>query len=160
MKQLGELKVSDYMTFQSIVVDDTAKLTDAIRMMDDNQISVIPVVDNQDELVGILSNSDLIGMMHEIQADLGAMNHVNEATREFLLQMLIEQGDDKRVADVMTTPVETIGGQVNLVVAAQKLNDRAYHHLPVIGTKGESVGIISTSDFVRAIAENGAIATG
>jgi CBS domain-containing protein len=160
MKQLGELKVNDYMTKQTIVVDDTAKLTDAIRMMDDNQISVVPVVDDQGDLVGILSNRDLTGMLHEIQADLGALNHVNDETRDFLTQLLAEQGDNTRVLDVMTAPVETVIEGVNLVVAAQKLNERTYHHLPVVDSTGQSVGIISTSDFVRAIAEHGAIAAG
>ena len=160
MKPLGELKVKDYMTRQTIVVDDTAKLTDAIRAMDDKHISVIPIVDNQTELVGILSNSDLIEMMHEIQSDLGALTQVNESTREFLLQMLMEQGNDTRVSDVMTSPVETVSEEANLVVAAQKLNERKFHHLPVVNSSGSSVGIISTSDFVRAIAENGAIAAG
>lgn len=158
MKQLGELTVADYMTEQTIVVDDTAKLTDAIRLMDDNLLSAVPVVDSQQKLVGILSNSDVIQIMHEIQADLGALSMVNAATREFLLKLLIEQGDNTCVLDVMTSPVETIEPQTNLVVAARKLTDFAYHHLPVVEA-GRAVGIIATSDMVRAIAELGGIST-
>ena len=100
MKQLGELKVKDYMTNQTIVVNDTAQLAEAIRMMDHNRLSVVPVINSQSEMVGILSDSDLIQMMHEIQADLGALNEVNVSTREFLIQMLMEQGDNTRVLDV------------------------------------------------------------
>lgn len=160
MKQLGETTVREYMTQQAIVVDDTARLTDAIRMMDDNQLSVIPVVDEQETLVGILSNSDLIGIMHEIQSDLVALNHVRDKTRDFLIRILMEQGDNTQVKDVMTSPVETISADDNLVVAAQKLNAKQYHHLPVICPDCNVIGIISTLDFVRAIAENGALATG
>ena len=160
MKQLGETTVREYMTEQATVVDDTARLTVAIRTMNDQRLSVMPVVDEQGELVGILSNSDLMSMMHEIQSDLGALNQVNDKTRDFLIQLLMEQGDHTLVRDVMTAPVETIHADANLVVAARVLNDMRYHHLPVVCSDNKTIGIISTSDFVRAIAENGALATG
>ena len=90
MKQLGEICVREYMTEQATVVDDTARLTDAIRLMDSKKLSVLPVVDEQGRLVGILSNSDLIEITHEIQSDLGALRHVNEKTRDFLIKILME----------------------------------------------------------------------
>lgn len=160
MKQLGEIKVREYMTEQAIVVDNTSLLTSAIRLMDTEQISVLPVVDQQNELIGIISNSDLLEMMHEIQADLGALHHVNEKTREFLIQLLMEQGDNTRVEDVMTSPVATLAPDTNLVVAAQMLNEEGVHHLPVVEHGGKSIGILSASDCVRAIAEKGALMAG
>ena len=159
MKQLGEISVRDYMTEQAIVVDDTARLTDAIRLMDDHRLSVVPVVDEQGALVGILSSSDLIEMIHEIQSDISALNYVTDKTRDFLVQMLMEQGNNTKVSDVMTSPVETINENVNLVIAAQILQSKTYHHLPVLSLENKAIGIISTSDFVRAIADNGALAT-
>lgn len=160
MKNIGELKVQDYMSHQTIVVDDTARLTDAISIMTQNRISVIPVVDNQGQLVGILSNSDLIQMTHEIQSDLNALHHVNEKTQDFLIRMLMDQGDNTKVQDIMTSPVETICPQTNLVVAARKLTEKKYHHLPVVTESGENVGILATTDLVRAIADTGALAAG
>lgn len=160
MKQLGEIKVREYMTEQAIVIDDTARLTDAIRLMDVEKISVVPVVDEQGKLTGILSNRDLIELTYEIQSDLGAIHYVNEKTRDFLIQLLMDQGDNARVADVMTSPVSTISPETNLVVAAQLLNSCGFHHLPVVEESGTSIGILSTSDFVRAIAEKGALMAG
>lgn len=160
MKQLGETTVRNYMTEQAIVIDDTARLTDAIRIMDDRRLSVLPVVDEQGQLVGILTTTDLIGKVHDIQADLGALQHVNEKTREFLIKVLMDQGDNVRVLDVMTSPVKAINADANLVLAAQKLVDQNIHHLPVVEQNGAAIGIISTTDFVRAIAEYGALAAG
>lgn len=160
MKQLGEITVRDYMTEEPIVVDDTARLTSAIRLMDQKDLSVVPVVDEQGDLVGVLSNSDLIGMMHDIQGDLSAMQHVNMKTREFLLQMLTDQGDNRRVRDVMTSPVETIKADANLVLAAKHLDESQLHHLPVVDSNGQAIGILAASDLVRAIADNGALAAG
>ncbi len=160
MKQIGELTARDYMTELVIVVGDKSKLTEAIRIMDRNQLSAVPVVDDDENLVGILSNRDLIGMIGEVQSDLNALHHVNEKTREFFIQMLMDHGDSVRVLDVMTSPVETVHPEANLVVAARKLTNREFHHLPVVGEDKKPIGILSASDFVRAIAEHGAIAAG
>ena len=160
MKQLGELKVADYMTEQAIVIADTKKLTSAIGLMDGSRFSALPVVDEQNQVIGLLSSSDLIGLTHELQSDIGSLHMVNQSTREFLIHMLMEQGDCTIVRDVMTQPVETIKATANLVVAAKILTERQFHHLPVVDELDKPVGIISTADFVRAIADYGALLAG
>lgn len=160
MRQLGETSVGNYMKESAIVVDNTARLTDAIRLMDDSQVSALPVVDQQGRVVGILASSDLIEMVHEIQADLGSLSFVNEKTRDFILKILIDQGDTTRVMDVMTAPVETVSPDCNLVVAAGRLNELGVHQLPVTDSEGCCVGVFSSSDLVRAVAEKGALAAG
>ena len=43
MKQLGELRVADYMANQAFVVDDSQRLTYALRIMDEQNLTVLPV---------------------------------------------------------------------------------------------------------------------
>lgn len=156
MKKLGELTVAEYMTRNVIAVDDTARLTSAIRLMIDERLTVLPVVDSQSAVIGMLSSSDLVEMMHEVQSDLSTLHYVSDKSREFLIQMLVEQGDNTLVSDVMTSPVETIPETVNLVMAARILNEKHYHQLAIVTEAGQPVGILTTSDFVRAVAELGA----
>ena len=160
MKQLGELLVNDYMTHQAICVEDTDRLTQAIRTMDDNELSVLPVVNDKGNLVGILSASDLIEITHEIQADISALTYVTDKTREFLIQLLMDQGDTTLVRDVMTSGVETTTTSTNLVLAAKLLVNRNYHHLPVVDDSGKPIGVLATSDFVRAVSDYGALLAG
>ena len=160
MKQLGELKVSDYMSIQATAINDTARLTDAIRIMDAERFSLLPVVDAQEKLIGVLSVSDLIETVREVQADLAALPHVNEQTQNFLIRLLIDQGDNTRVKDVMTSPAKVVFESMNMVVAAKKLKNENLHHLPVVNEAGKPIGVISSTDFVRAFADYGAILAG
>lgn len=160
MKNLGELKVSEIMTCQAICIKATDRLTEAIQIMDDEGLSVLPVINHQRRLVGILSTSDLVEITHELQSDITSMSQMRDTTRRFLIKLLIEQGDKTLVRDVMTSPVETISPSSNLVVAARKIADRIYHHLPVVDESGTPVGMLSTKDFVRAIADYGALLAG
>lgn len=153
MKQFGELKVRDYMVEQVTVVDDTERLSHAVGIMDRERLSVLPVVDNQGSVVGILSVTDLLELTHELQSDLSSLPMVSQVTRDYLIRMLLEQGDGTYVRDVMTAPVETIEPDANFLLAARKLAERQYHHLPVVDDQGNLVGILAASDFVRALAD-------
>lgn len=148
------------MTGQVITVDDTDRLSDAIRIMDENGLSAVPVVDNQNTVVGLLSTSDLLNKFYQVQTDLNALAHFSDQTRELFIQMLIDSGDSRCVKDVMRSPVTTTTQTTNVVVAARMLHENRYHHLPVLGEDGEPVGLLSTSDYVRAIAEHGATMAG
>lgn len=160
MNQLGERKVVDFMTEDVKVVEDNAKLSDAIRILDKNQLSATPVVDSQNVVVGLLSTSDLLEIFHETQCDLNALHCVTDMTRDFLIQLLTDAGDNTRVCDVMRSPVETVSPSTNLIVAAQRLVKKRYHHMPVVDEDGQPIGMISTFDFVRAVAEHGAAMSG
>ena len=81
-------------------------------------------------------------------------------TQQILIDLLVEQGDDTYVRDIMTRPVETAMPESNLVVAARKLDDWKYHHLPVVDEEQNPVGMLSSSDFVRAVAEYGRLLAG
>ena len=159
-KQLGELKVEDCMAEQAIVIDESAKLTDAIRVMESEALSLLPVVQGEMQLVGVLSATDLLKITREMQADLSTLDSVNERTREFLLTMLIDQGDTTLVKDVMTSPAVWVHKNVNMVVAARMLIDNECHHLPVVDEEETPIGVISSSDFVQAFAEHGATLAG
>jgi CBS domain-containing membrane protein len=160
MKQLGEITVADYMTRGVSATSEETRLTEAIRQMDSQRISVLPVIGSEGTVVGILSTTDLIEIIHEVQADLSALNCVTGRTRDFLIQLLVEQGDDTLVRDVMTSPVDLVHETENLVVSARRIVENGYRHLPVVDAEGVPIGMLSTSDFVRAFADHGKLLAG
>jgi CBS domain-containing protein len=148
------------MTPQAVVVNGDDSLSEAIQTMEDRRINALPVVNVQGEIVGILTATDLLGITHEIQSDISSFSNASSSTRNFFLRMITVQGKSTLVADVMTSPVETVSRNDNLVVAARKLVERKFHHLPVTDKSGRVVGILSTTDFVRVVAEHGALLAG
>lgn len=160
MKRMGELSAQEIMTCSPICVSETAKLSEAIRELDEHDISALPVVDGGNRVVGILSLFDVIEVTREIQGDLSALAKVGDETRDFLIRLLSEQGENTLVQDVMTKPVETIRPETNAVIAARKMIEGGFRHLPVVDHRGHPLGIISTTDFVKAFADQGALLAG
>ncbi|MFC7154644.1 cyclic nucleotide-binding/CBS domain-containing protein [Halomarina halobia] len=61
--------------------------------------------------------------------------------------------DRCRVADVMTTPVESVTTDLRLGEAAAMMTTYGFNHLPVRDSDGDYVGIVSSTDIKERLAE-------
>lgn len=128
--------IDSVMSTDLITVQPGASLADARSLMQANHIHHLPVVENKDELVGLLTLTDVLRAQDSV---------------------LREQGDrikaaDIVVGDVMVTNVATVSRDASLRQAALFIEKHGIGCLPVI-KKGSLVGIITDSDFV-AVAIN------
>ncbi len=159
-RKLGELAARDLMTADVITVGVKDRMIDAIRKLDDFGVSALPVIDDEQRVAGIVSLFDILDVSREMHSDLSALSLVTAETRKFMIKLLAEQEDTTRVEDVMTTPVTTIHEDTNIVVAARQMVHDGYRHLPVIDDNERVVGMVSATDFVRVVAEQGALIAG
>ena len=77
-------------------------------------------------------------------------------TERDLLRVIGEGRDPKVVSlkDVMTRDVVTIDSNTTLKEAAEIMFDKWFRHLPVMGTDGAIVGILSLRDLLTLVAES------
>lgn len=160
MKKIGELTARDLMTPEVITAFQGDRIIDAIRKLDDFAVSALPVIDEEQRVVGIVSLFDILDVTREVHADLSALSLVTAETRKFMIKLLVEQEDNTKIEDVMTTPVTTIHENTNIVVAARQMVHDGYRHLPVVDDDERVVGMVSSTDFVRVVAEQGALVCG
>jgi CBS domain-containing protein len=116
-------------------VPPEAVVNDAVRTMAESHVSGLPVVDGRGRLVGVISTTDILGSEEEIE---------DPAARETLFEGTF-------VRDLMTPVPVTIGPDASVKEAAQALLYADVHRLFVVD--GDRViGVISTTDIVRAVA--------
>lgn len=144
---MDKLRVSDLMTPQPVTVSPRDTVLTAIELMRDSRIRHVPVVEDDGELVGILSDRDL--------ASAPAVIVRRRPAEETL------QGDDEEiesreavralpVEDVYIRDPETIDEDADLSEAARILLENKFGCLPVM-RGNELVGIVTESDFVRFV---------
>ena len=119
------------MTTDLITIQPTATLADARALMKEHRIRHLPVVGENHELVGLLSQSDVLAATDSILRDMENRIHAS----------------DVRVSDVMVTRIATVDEHASLRQAALFLETRRIGCLPVV-TEGRLVGIITDTDFV------------
>ena len=129
------MRVAELMEGKVRTIDGEATVAEAILSLADAHISGLPVVDGDGRLIGVISSSDVL---------------VAEAETAGMLerQMLIE---GTPVREIMTPRPLTIAAQASVHEAAQQMLYAEIHRLFV--TEGDQVvGVISTTDIVRAVA--------
>lgn len=129
--------VSDIMTSQPYTLTTDAMIGDAIELMADKHIRHIPIVNETDELIGIVTHRDLL-------AATG-----NKLDAEKMSENILT---NKPVSEIMTSPVLTTLEKTELISAAKLLEQHTFDALPVVNGK-KVVGIITDSDFL-AVAIN------
>jgi CBS domain-containing protein len=112
-----------------------APLNEALVTLSDAHISALPVVDGLGRMVGVISSTDILTS----EAEAG-----DREEREALFE-------DTQVREIMTPCPLTVPPEAEVREAAQQMLYADVHRLFV--TNGERViGVISTTDIVRAVA--------
>lgn len=121
------LTVEDLMTTAMISLKEKDTVGRAHLEMHVASIRHIPVVDDANHLVGILSNRDLIRALAEGNADMP-------------------------IGEIMTRNVRTVRVTTPAHDAAQALLDGKFGALPVVGDGEQLVGIVTETDFLEIAA--------
>ncbi len=144
------MKAKDVMTTDVISVAPDASVLEALRLMLQHQISGLPVVDRNGDLVGIVTEGDFLR-----RTETGT-----ERKRPRWLEFLVGPGTlardyvrshARRVNEVMTYDVETVTEEAQLGDIVNLMEKRRIKRVPVL-RDGRLVGIVSRANLLRALA--------
>lgn len=143
------MRAKDVMTTNVLCLDVKASIFDAAELMVGAEVSAAPVVDDKGSMVGIVSEADLLR-----RAEIGTTARkswfsrllTSDATsaREFV------HSHSRRVAEVMTKDVVTVGEETELGELAELMERRGVKRLPIV-RDGAVVGIVGRSDLLQAL---------
>lgn len=143
------MRVEDVMTTDVVTARADAPLKEVAEQLSERDISGLPVVNDEGEVLGVISEADLL---------------VKEARttprRSGLLSRLIDPREqlklEARVAgEAMSKPAITIAPYASTAAAAGEMLEQRVNRLPVV-RNGELIGIVTRADLVRAFARSDA----
>lgn len=144
------MKAADVMTAKIVSVGPEASVLEAIRLMLQNKISGLSVVDAKGALVGIVTEGDFLR-----RAETGT-----QRKRSRWLEFLITPGwlaneyvhtHGRKVAEVMTPDPVTIAEDAPLDDVVQTMEAHRIRRLPVV-RDGRVIGIVSRANLLHALA--------
>ena len=144
------MKAADVMVANVITVGPDASVQDVADILLTNRISAVPVVGTRGELIGIISEGDLI---RRAETD-------TERRRSWWLELLIGSNSlaaeyvkshARKVADVMTRTVITATPDTPLRDIAALLEKNGIKRVPIVRNR-KVVGIVSRANLVQALA--------
>lgn len=130
---------AELMTQNPTIVSATASVRDAVALFRDLEVRHLPVVNDDGELVGMLSDRDLRG--------LSFPSLINE---EWL--GTIQSALDAQVSSLMTSDVLFVDAETDISEVIDRMLEHKIGAVPVVDAEGLLAGIVSYVDVLRAAA--------
>ncbi|MCP4263446.1 MAG: CBS domain-containing protein [Planctomycetes bacterium] len=118
-------KATDIMTDKVITVKKDSILTEAIALMLRWHISALPVVDDEEKMIGIISEIDLVNLAFDGNAA------------------------DTIVEEVMVTDIISFSPHTELAELVHTFSKKHLRRVPILGKGEKVVGIVSRRDILR-----------
>jgi acetoin utilization protein AcuB len=136
--EMKNLLVKDWMQNDVIVADRSMGMLDAHKLMRDHNIRRLPVVKGKNELVGIVTRSDIR------KAEPSGATSLNMWEMNYLLAKL-------QLHEIMTKDVMTCKPEDTIKLVATAMHEKKIGALPVVDGNNRVVGIITESDIFRVL---------
>jgi CBS domain-containing protein len=144
------MKAADVMVTSVITVGPEASVQEVAQILLSARISGVPVVGAGGELLGIVSEGDL---MHRAEAGTGRRRPwwlAGFLDKQALAAEFVKE-HSRRVTDVMTRKVVTATPQTSLSDIANLLEKNAIKRVPIV-QDGKVVGVVSRANLLQALA--------
>jgi CBS domain-containing protein len=126
------MKISELMTRNPCTVSPDTPVSDAARLMKEEDVGIIPVVERvggaetRGRLVGVVTDRDI------------TVRHVAEG-----------HGGDVPVRDVMSGGVKTAGPDDSVESVMKLMGQEQVRRIPIVDERGSLVGVVSQADLAR-----------
>jgi CBS domain-containing protein len=148
--------VQDVMERDPVSVSADAKVEDVVRLLRENELPGLPVVDGDGRCVGIITEADLV--VPDPDGDLHIPHYVQLFGGLVFLEPLQRFEEKLRKAfaasatDMMSADPDTIAPDATAREAAAKIHETGHNRLPVVDQDGRLVGVVTRVDLLGALA--------
>ncbi len=142
----AKILVRDVMTDNVIAVQKFDDISGAARILSENNISGLPVVDKENRVIGIISEADVLAMMGTQRK-----HTTKDLIRHIFGHPLPERKMGDLVGDIMTPTPITIRPDADISEAAKIMDEKRIRRLAVVDQENKLIGVISRRDILKAI---------
>ncbi|HEX9039600.1 MAG TPA: CBS domain-containing protein [Trebonia sp.] len=135
-------RVADVMATSVVTVDRATPYKEIAQLLAEHQISGMPVLKMGREVVGVVTEADLLA------AETKTASRLRSAHRLSLLRSRAERHPALTAGELMTSPAITVGPHVTVHAAGRVMSDRRVRLLPVVNEHNVLIGVVSRRDLL------------
>lgn len=133
----------------SVAAKDT--LLTALELMEEKDLIALPVVDDEDRCVGMITATDVARLVRPTAIRLNQLGAATGAERQALVSELTKSGIAKnQVSEAIRFKLKSVRQETTITEAGREMLWSRFHHLPVVDEENRLIGILSTLDLLAA----------
>ena len=146
------ITAKDIMTTDVITISPDTEIAQAAKLLLENRINGVPVVNEAGELVGILCQSDLIIQQKNIPIPslFTLLDGFISLSSSKKLDREVEKIAAAKAADAMTADPVSVSPDTEIEKIAALMVEKSYHTLPVVDA-GKLIGIVGKEDVLKTL---------
>ncbi len=146
------IKAKDIMETNVICVSLDTEISKAVKILLKNHINGVPVMNDQEELVGILCQSDLIFQQKELPIPpiFTILDSIIPLSSSKKLEETLQKISAATVAQAMIKNPVTVAADTPVSEIASLMVEKHFHTIPVVDGK-KLLGIIGKEDVLKTL---------
>jgi len=147
-------RIGDIMTTNVVRVHPDTPVQQVARLMSENGISGLPVVDDKDHVLGVVTELDMIvrNTRFKVPNFIMILDSIIYFETPKRLRERLEHMLGVTAGEIMSKPAVTITPDATIEDLAELMVNRRHNPIPIV-QDGRLVGIISRSDIIRLMAQ-------
>lgn len=148
-QRILSVAAEEFMTSRVFSAWEESSLAEVARILADNTISGLPVVDgDNNRVVGVISEKDFLRSMTGTKST-SFMELIAECIGVKGCPALFVRG--RMARDIMSAPAVTVGAKTSLIQVSELFSRHSVNRVPVVDRQDRLLGILSRDDVLRAL---------
>lgn len=155
---INKLTAKEIMTGNPVTVKSNESIKDIFNLLNDRGFSAIPVVNDKENLIGVLSQTDIVRFVSNKLYDVSRLLHSYQgADLDLPLRDVINQLHEARdinqttIKEIMTRFIFSVNINTPVIEIVREMSNKKIHRVYVVDNSGILIGVISTLDIMKAL---------
>ena len=141
------LAAADVMTTEPVSLLPHSPIRELALVLETNEISGVPVVDEQQHVVGVVSRTDLVHyLMSEHEGEIHESFQYDPVEEDWTITEAVAGDIDATVEQIMNPEPVTVTAETSVPVIARKMADESIHRVIVVNRHKRLIGIVTSLD--------------
>lgn len=147
--------VRDFMIRKVITAKQSTTVKELISILETNRIGGVPVVDDQGNLVGIVSDGDIVRFLSPHKEKLYLAYYITYLEEAQKIEDVLREKMNTPIEEIMVKKnIKTIAPDDDFESAIRLISKHHFKKIPVVNGAGRVVGIISRGDIIHSLSKS------
>jgi CBS domain-containing protein len=149
------MQVRDFMIRKVITAKHSTTVKELISILETNRIGGVPVVDDQGNLVGIVSDGDIVRFLSPHKEKIYLAYYVSYIEEAQKIEDVLREKMNTPIEEIMVKKnIKTVAPDDDFESAIRLISKHHFKKIPVVNGAGRVVGIISRGDIIHNLSKS------